>query len=645
MIILSAKDLTKIYGGTDIILKDITFAVNQGERIGIVGPNGAGKTTLLKLIAGELKAEEGQIYLSTDTSVGYLKQKDNFDPKGTVLDEVEKSFKKFRQMEEEISRLSEEIASATDYDDPKVKSLFQNLEALQNQYDLEGGYSYKSEMVGVLDSMGFPKEDYGKEISSLSGGERTRLALACLLLNKPEILLLDEPTNHLDINTLTWLEGYLKSYKGTIIIVSHDRYFLDKTVNKIFQIENHQLEVFNGGYSSYAKERIARREAQLKAYNLQQEEIKHQEELIRRYKQRGTEKLAKRAASREKRLEKIEVLEAPDPIKAKMKISFKENFKSGSEVMEAKDLSKAFPLLDDNGKIIGQRQLFKNLNFTLRRGEKLCIVGPNGIGKTTLLKLIMEELAPSQGKIKLGHNVELGYYDQGQMLLNESNTLLEELKESYRLYTDTEMRSIMGRFLFTNDEVFNLVGDLSGGEKARLALLKLMLAGANTLLLDEPTNHLDIDSKEVFEDAIMEFPGTAIIVSHDRYLLNKVPTRILEITEEGAVEYLGKYDYYMEKKNSKPVESSEETEIKVQDSKEARQAQKEREAIERRHKRKLEELESEIDSLENTITEIENEMMLPCNVQNSAKLNELNALLMEAKESLDNKLEEWEELA
>ena len=627
MIILSANNLKKQYG-IDVILEKVSFHVNKGERIGIVGTNGAGKTTLLRMLSGEIAPDDGEFFISQNTTLGYLRQKDNFASESTVIEEVEKIFLGLSEIEEEIERLSQYVSENVD-----DKRAFERLDALQLEFDRKGGYSYRSEMVGVLSSMGFEKDSYGKAISTLSGGERTRLALACLLMEKPDILLLDEPTNHLDIDTLKWLEGYLKAYTGTVLIVSHDRYFLDQTVNRIFHIENRKLTSYQGGYSFYASERKKVREDQLRAYEIQQKEIKRQEDMIRRFKERGTEHLAKRAASREKRLDKVELIEKPEAEKGRMKIHFKENFKSGTDVLYGENLSKSFL----------RRELFRNVNFDIKRGEKICIVGANGIGKTTLLKMIMDMTAPTDGRIKIGHNVDIGYYDQGQMFLTDNNTVLEELKESYRLYTDTEMRKILGRFLFRNDEVFNLVGDLSGGEKARLSLLKMILSGANTLLMDEPTNHLDIESKEVFEEALMEFPGTAIIVSHDRYLLNRVPTRILELTKDGLIEYLGKYDYYLEKKKTS-VADVKEVKEKAASSKDERAKNKEREAQERRRNRAIMALETEIEELEERAKNLEEDMSKDEYMSDHEKLTKLSVELTKTKDTLDAKYEEWASL-
>ena len=639
MIILSANRLSKLYG-TDVILKDVSFHVNAGDRVGIVGRNGAGKTTLLKMLTGELSADEGEFFVSQDTRIGYLKQRDNFDGEGTVIGEIDKIFTDIHRLEAEIEKVTAEIQAGE-----SGPQQIEKLDRLHMQYEQMGGYTYKSEITGVLHSMAFGPAFYDKKISSLSGGERTRLALAALLLEKPDLLLLDEPTNHLDIGTLKWLEQYLSGYKGTIMVVSHDRYFLDRIATRILEVENHKVQIYEGNYTASLSQKRLRRETQQRAYDNQQREIARQEEIIRKMKQHGTEHLAKRAASREKRLDMIDRVERPEAQQGRMKIRFKQNFPSGEDVILAQDLSKSF------GYGSAKRELFQNVELDVKRGERICIVGPNGVGKTTLLRILLGEQQPTGGHLKIGHNVAFGYYDQGQLLLNESNTVLEELKESYRLYTDTEMRSILGRFLFRGDDVFLTVGSLSGGEKARLSLLKLMLSGANTLILDEPTNHLDIESKEVFEDALLEFPGTAIIVSHDRYFLQKIPTRILELNHDGFREYLGKYDYYLEKKESLGSGRQYLSEMNGEnagqrsagaqpaaplDASRQRLLNKQKEAEERRRQRRSEKLEAEIESLEAKIADLETRM----NDEKTAADYTVMQTLSEEHETLSKALEE-----
>ncbi|QIB70403.1 ABC-F family ATP-binding cassette domain-containing protein [Aminipila butyrica] len=625
MIILSATNIAKSYG-VDIILKDVSFHVNQGDRIGIVGNNGAGKTTLLNILCGEMPYDSGNIFISANTTVGYLKQSANFNTDNTLMEEVTAIFSHVADMEAEMAALSHEISEKSSKGE-NVEKLLHRYDELMEAYNRSNGYSYKSEITGILNSMAFTENFYDKKISMLSGGEKTRLALACLLLKKPDLLFLDEPTNHLDIGTLKWLEQYLKSYSGTIVLISHDRYFLDQTVNRIFEVENHKLYTYQGGYSTYAEKKRQRREEELRKYDGQQKEIARQEEIIRRFKQHGTEKLAKRAQSREKRLERLELVEKPEALAGKMKIHFKQEFKSGNDVLFAEGLEKGFGY--------GQRrkELFRGVDLDIKRGERICIVGANGVGKTTLLKILMGEQDADGGRLKIGHNVIFGYYDQEQQNLNPANTVFDEMKDSYRLYTDTEMRSLLGRFLFRNESVFLNVGTLSGGEKARLSLLKLMLSGSNVLVLDEPTNHLDINSKEVFEDALLDFPGTVIVVSHDRYFLNKIPTRILELETEGAMDYLGSYDYYMEKKQeiesgkkylnqlsttqgsagAQNMENAGSGEENLDaganlSASEQRRINKELEAKARRREREQKRLEDEIAALEKEIADLEAEM-------------------------------------
>ncbi len=647
MIIISGKDISKAYG-TDIIFEDVCFGVEKGDRIGIVGANGTGKSTLLGIIAGDIESTSGDLYIRSDVNIGYLRQQNHFEGRGTVREEAEKSLRHMFEMEKKLERLQLAIA---DHESGSFDKDLEEYTRLMEEYEQKGGYTYRSELGAMLMHMGFDEEAQSKELSKLSGGERTRLALSCLLLSKPDVLILDEPTNHLDLRMLEWLESYLDGYKGTLMVVSHDRYFLDKIANRIFDLGSGTLEAYTGNYSEFLVKREERLEAMRREYEKQQAEIARQEDMIRRFRQHGTEHLAKRAASREKRLAMLEIKEKPKLKQSKMKLNFEADFKSGGEVLEAEDLSKSF----------GDRKLFDHTGLMLRKGEKVCIIGDNGIGKTTLLKILMGLEKPDDGYLRIGYNVEFGYYDQGQLLLDDNETVLGEMKNAYHLYTDTEMRSLLGRFLFFGDDVFKQVKDLSGGEKAKLSLLKLMLSGANTLVLDEPTNHLDIESKDVVEEALMEFEGTMLIVSHDRYLLNLIPDRILELTEHGMVEYKGKFDYYLEKsgrtvsaetedagagarKGRTADEELELTRKLVTDSEARRKAGKQQEAEQRRKERRAEACENRIHEIEGEIADIQDEMSLPENSTDISWMREKSELLAKLEAEVSELYDEWMEL-
>ncbi|MBQ0005484.1 MAG: ABC-F family ATP-binding cassette domain-containing protein [Clostridiales bacterium] len=650
MLVMSASDISKSYG-IDAVLEDVSFSVDKGDRVGIVGPNGSGKTTLLSIIAGENSPSSGSVYIRSEFSVGYLKQKNHFFSGGTVLEEAEKNFEHFFQMEKKIERLAEAIS---DHTSSTFDKDLERYSALMEEYEKAGGYTYKSELKAMLKHMGFDEEMQSKKIEKLSGGERTRLALCCMLLKKPDILMLDEPTNHLDLSMLDWLEQYLKGYGGTILVVSHDRFFLDRIVNRIFDMSDGTLVDYRGNYSDFLVKKAERLEVMRREYEKQQKEIARQEEIIRRFKQHNTEHLVKRAQSREKRLAHLELVEKPKLKQERFKLSFDTNYKSGNDVIIAEDLCKSF----------GPRQLFRNASMDIKKGERICIIGDNGIGKTTLLRILIGQEQADDGYLKIGYNVDFGYYDQGQMLLDNNETVLGEMKNAYHLYTDTEMRSLLGRFLFFGDDVFKQVGALSGGEKAKLSMLKLMLSGANTLVLDEPTNHLDIESKEVVEEAIEEFEGTVIIVSHDRYLLNKIPDRILELTPSGIVEYKGRFDYYLEKKammealDSEMAEAAKAVRQEAVDkaasagdfdfiplsAEEERQLRKKKEAEERRISRRKESLELSIAELELKIEELETEMCKPENATNSIYMREAAEKLEDYKAKLDDYYWEYMEI-
>ncbi len=660
MIVLSVKKLKKEYG-TTVIFDNVSFHVSDGDRIGIVGVNGAGKTTLMNILAGDTPHEGGDFFVSRDTKIGYLRQHDAFSDDITVAEAALGVYDELIGIGAEMEELSREIEAAgaadtTEDANGRMQRLLDEYQALQHRFEIMGGYEYGRKIDSVLQSMAFSEKDRLKKVSMLSGGERTRLSLALLLLQNPRLLLLDEPTNYLDIGMLKWVEEYLAGYKGALMVVSHDRYFLDKTVNRIFEIENGRLHTYEGNYSEYVKQRKARLDFEMKEYAKQQEEIARQEEIIRRFKERKTELLAKRARSREKMLEHMEIIDRPDAPQDSMKIKFSRRLQSGYDVLYAEDLSKSFTSGSE------KRRLFKNVKFDIKRGERICIVGANGVGKTTLLKMILGLVDADSGYIHRGHNVNFAYYDQQQESLEGSNSVLEELKNEYRLYTDTEMRNILGRFLFRGDDVFKSISSLSGGEKARVSLLKLMLRQANVLLLDEPTNHLDIASKEAFEEALLEYPGTVVAISHDRYFLNRIPDKVMELTPEGFIVYLGKYDYYVEKKQAiasgeryvsqlacggKAVSCNDRggvsSAVETQSALE-RRLRKEKEAEERRIARKKESTEKSIEEIENEIASLEISLSSDEAISNHEKLSEICREIAAKKLELERLYENWLEL-
>ena len=640
MVVISGKDISKAYG-TDIITEDVCFGVEKGDKIGIVGANGTGKSTLLGMIAGDIEPTSGEIYIRRDFSLAYLKQNNIFLGSGTVFEEASKSFAHIYEMERRIAELE---ALISDHESEDFEKNLAEYTELMEEYEEKGGYTYKSELSSTLKAMGFTEEDMHKSTDKLSGGERTRLALSCLLLRKLDILMLDEPTNHLDLKMLSWLESYLTSYKGTLLVVSHDRYFLDRIVTRIFDMNEGTLDSYTGNYSEFLIKKAERMEVLMREYEKQQAEIARQEEMIRRFKQHGTEHLTKRARSREKRLAMMKLIDKPKIRQSRMKLSFESDFKSGGEVLTAEGLEKSF----------GERLLFKNVDMLIRKGERVCIIGENGIGKTTLLKILIGLEKADAGYLKAGYNVDFGYYDQGQLLLDENESVLGEMKNAYHLYTDTEMRSLLGRFLFFGDDVFKKIRDLSGGEKAKLSLLKLMLSGANTLVLDEPTNHLDIESREIVEEALTEFEGTLIIVSHDRYLLSKIPDRILELSRDGLTEYKGKFDYYLEKSGaglsagtaagasaSHEESELEKTKEQIREAELSRQEKKRAEAEERRRGRRQEAVEERIHELESLLAELQDEINEAQSSAGPEWLSEKAELMAECEEEIGTLYDEW----
>ena len=629
MIVLSCSNISKTYV-VDDILKDISFTVEDGDKIGVIGLNGCGKTTLLNILADEISKDSGDIYVQKDLKIGYLKQHSNIESNHTIFNECLQVFEPLIQMEKELRRLEHEISvEGSKTNSKRLDTLMDNYANLLEEFNNQNGYGFKSEIRGTLKGLGFSDEEMEKHVNVLSGGQKARLSLAKLLLEKHNILLLDEPTNHLDIEAINWLESYLKEYKGAALIISHDRYFLDNVVSKIFLLENLNIKIYNMDYSSYIKQRKKDLELLKKKYEDQQKEIKRQEEIIKRFSNYGGQRYVKQAQSRQKLLDKMKLIDKPmDPKKAK--IIFEPKIKSGRDVLKVSDVQKSF----------GNFKLLEDINFTIYRGEKVGLIGPNGIGKTTLFKMILGQIPYDGGNITIGQNVHTGYFDQEQTRLNLDKTVMDEIWDDNPSFDHYQIRTILSRFLFVGDDIFKEVEELSGGERGRLALLKMMLSDANLLLMDEPTNHLDIDSKEVLEDAIIDYRGTLFVISHDRYFLNRVTNKILELTEEGIKEYFGNYNYYLEKKNEIIIKEDKELKTKTQIKLERK---KEREKLELEKKKKIEllNLEKMIEKKESDIEELDRFLCKPEIYDEPNKIIELSKKRDILQSKLDSLYDEW----
>lgn len=634
--ILACQNIEKSFDGVTI-LQDASFHIEEREKAALVGINGAGKSTLFRIIVGELSPDNGQVILAKGKTLGYLAQHQEMENELTIYDCLLQVKQHILDMEIRMREMEAEMKHTTG---EALTKLMDSYSRLTHEFEMENGYAYKSELTGVLKGLGFQEEDFQKQVSTLSGGQKTRVALGRLLLSKPDIILLDEPTNHLDMDSIAWLETYLLNYPGAVFIVSHDRYFLDKVATKIVEIDNGKVSVFTGNYSAYNEKKSLLRKAAYQAYLNQQQEIKHQEEVIAKLKSFNREKSIRRAESREKMLDKMEVLEKPVEIDSSMKITLKPRITSGNDVLTVEGLGKSFPPLT----------LFEDLNFSVKRGERVAIIGNNGTGKTTILKILNEIVPPDTGCFHLGSKVHIGYYDQEHHVLHNEKTIFEEISDDFPKLTNTEIRNLLAAFLFTGDDVFKPIQALSGGEKGRVSLAKLMLSEANFLILDEPTNHLDITSKEILEEALSSYEGTVLYVSHDRYFINKTATRILDLTNQKLVNYIGNYDYYLEKKEEltqiyAPDIQEEAVETKTSAVKLDWKQQKEEQARLRKKENDLKKTEAMIEELETRDSEIDEEMANPEVATNVAECVRLSKEKAEIAEKLEKLYEKWEELA
>lgn len=641
--ILSCQNISKSFG-TDEVLRDVNFHIEANEKAAIVGINGAGKSTLLKIIMREEQADSGEVILSKDKTIGYLAQYQDISGHRTIYEEVLESRSDILKMEERLREMEGRMNSLSGQE---LENLLDSYHRMSHEFDLLGGYTYRSEVTGILKGLGFLAEEFDKKMSELSGGQKTRVSLGKLLATKPDVLLLDEPTNHLDMESIRWLEGFLLNYKGAVVIVAHDRYFLDRVVSKVVEIFQHKAFVYQGNYTDFAKKKAKVREDLLKQYYNQQREIKHQEEVIAKLKSFNREKSIKRAESREKMLDKIERMEKPTDENTDIHIALEPNVLSGNDVLRVEDLAKAYP----------SAALFSDISFEIKRGERVALIGNNGTGKTTILKIVNGLVEADEGSVTLGSNVHIGYYDQEHQLLHMEKTIFAEISDDYPELNNTRIRNVLAAFLFTEDDVFKRIGDLSGGERGRVSLAKLMLSDANFLILDEPTNHLDITSKEILENALNQYAGTVFFVSHDRYFINQTATRILELTGETIVNYIGNYDYYLEKheeltriyvsanKSNETENQAVAQEETVPDTKEDWQAKKAQQARLRKLENRLKKTEGRIEELEALIAQIDEECMKPENATNSAKLGELTREQNEYRQELEQCYETWETLS
>lgn len=632
--ILSCQNISKAFG-EEVILNNASFIIEDREKAAIVGVNGAGKSTLLKIIMGQLSPDEGQVIPAKGKTIGYLAQHQDLNSDRTIYEELLTVKQDILNMEQQIRALEEEMNHV---EGEALETLLNTYTKLNHDFESANGYAYKSELTGVLKGLGFTEEDYSRPVNTLSGGQKTRVSLGKLLLTKPDILLLDEPTNHLDMESIAWLETFLLNYNGAVVVVAHDRYFLNKIVTKIIEVDQGKVSTFSGNYSDYAQKKAMLRTAAYNAYVNQQREVKHQEEVIAKLRSFNREKSIKRAESREKMLQKMDFVEKPLEINTQMKLMLEPDCVSGNDVLSVSELSKSFPPLT----------LFDGISFEIKRGERVALIGNNGTGKTTILKIITGLLEADCGIIKTGSNVHIGYYDQEHHVLHPEKTIFQEIFDDYPDLNNTRIRNVLAAFLFTGDDVFKMIGDLSGGERGRVSLAKLMLSEANFLILDEPTNHLDMDSKEILENALNSYSGTVLYVSHDRYFINQTATRIIDLNQKQLVNYIGNYDYYLEKKellSPTTVSSDSSTVPTASEGKMDWKQQKEEQAAKRKRENELKKTEEEISSIEEKITSIDEQMASPEICTDVGKCMELQKEKDSLSERLEVLYEKWEELA